>query len=855
MMLQILHRLGGTRGLVLRARLTAAYSVTSLLAMALLAALLVPVIELPDAQFIALMKVLGVLLAFDLVGQTLYNERAMASILAFLRARQEGAAVDPALVRAATADYLSLPRRIAIVCLMFWMFTVASLCASMYFLFHTSVFKLLYVVATTSAAACIAFIFQYSLFRRVFAPAGALLVRYGEGLASLRAALHVGIRTRLMATFLLLIFSALALSGLMAYGQFVKVSAEQASVLSAASLHNVAEELPADKSEWPKFIAQREKFESYHLAAWIPAESRLVGHLPVPFERLYPHVGKASGTFQDGQSLSQVSFRAASDAVLIAVMPPELFLSGSWVILWVTLLILAVTFGFSALIFNFVTRDIVAPFSVLRRFSKDLAQGTIGEPPVIITEDELGRLGSALRGMGAGLRVMLGDLKSALESVKQTRQAISADLREIQARSGEQDRNVDRSFMSFNELNQALRDITDNVEVVEKAARESKDASLEMGRFLDDIRVELAELADTVRAGSRFILAMVENAEQSSFGVASLREGIDRLRTQIEQIRTAFEELSTAVQGVLEHSGRAASLSNAGISAIDDTAAGVDKVRLATDSLLGELRQFREGVLRIGGVVAVISDVTEQTALLAFNAAILAAQSQDEHAKDFAVVGDEIKDLADRTEASTKDVGQRMRAIQEQADRSLDEMREALGLIQQGQLLTQLAGDSVRQIGDHSTRYDRDARSIGEGIYYQNHNLEEILKAVDEELTRVVNVGSFTDENGRDAAALRGELDHLLDFIRETQARSTEQGEGSRRIVQIVDSIGHGITQMRRDLRKLSGASGEVVGLMNDVRFTSRRNTAQTDELGGQLKKLDQLLRSIEGKLATISGL
>lgn len=854
MMRRLFHRLGGLRGLVLRARLTAAYSITSLTAMALLAALLLPVIELPESQFMPVAKVLLALLAFDLVGQTVYNEWAMRTMLAFFRARESGSA-DPELVRAATAEYLALPRRIAIACLAFWMFTVVSLCAAMWFMFQTSPFKLLYVLATTSAAACIAFIFQYSLFRRVFAPAGALLVRYGEGLESLRAAFHVGIRTRLMATFLLLIFSALALSGLMAYGQYVKVSGEQASVLAAASLHNVAEDLPADRSEWPRFIAQRGRFENYHLAVWIPEGDKLIGSLPIPFERLRTHIGKASGSFQDSQSLSQVSFRAASGAVLVAVMPPQVFLSGSLVILWVTLSILAITFGFAALIFNFVTRDIVAPFSVLRRFTQELAQGTMGDPPVIITEDELGRLGSALRLMGAGLRVMLGDLKTALESVKLTRQAIHADLREIQARSSEQDRNVDRSFMSFNELNQALRDIADNVEVVEKAARESKDASLEMGRFLDDIRVELAELADTVRAGSRFILSMVENAEQSTFGVASLREGIDRLRAQIEQIRKAFEELSGAVQGVLEHSGRAASLSNAGISAIEDTTAGVDNVRRATDSLLSDLRQFREGVLRIGGVVAVISDVTEQTALLAFNAAILAAQSQDEHAKDFAVVGDEIKDLADRTEASTKDVGQRMRAIQEQADRSLDEMREALGLIQQGQLLTQLAGDSVRQISEHSTRNDRDARSIGEGIYYQNHNLEEILKAVADEHKRVVNVGSFTEENGRDAAALRGELDQLLDFIRETQARSTEQGEGSRRIMQIVDSIGHGITQMRRDLRKLSGASGEVVELMNDVRFTSRRNAAQTDELGGQMKKLDQLLRSIEGKLASISGL
>jgi methyl-accepting chemotaxis protein len=851
-MRQVWQKLGGTRGLLLRLRMTVAYSVTSLTALILLRMMLLPIVDLLPEQLDLTMQFLALFLFLDLVVQTIYNERAMASIIRFLWAREYGK-VEQETVRNATADFLSLPRKIAIACMVVWIVTATATCIFLSVVLSLGWLKLLYVFLTSAVTSLIALVFQYSLFRRILAPTGALLLRYGEGLQSLRESFHVSARLRLTSTFSILVLSALALSGLMAYGQYIKMSGEQAGVLASASLYNVAEDLPGDSSDWPAYVAERERYEQYHLAIWLPTENRLVGNLPVPFEHIVNRIGKTSGSFEEHRSLSRVSYRGARNVVLIAVVTPQVYLSGSLVIVWVTLAILAFTFGFATFVFNLVARDIVAPFSILRRFTKDLAQGNVSEAPIVVTEDELGRLASALRSMSSGIRTMFSDLQSSLANVKESRKGIAANLREIQNRSSDQDRNVDRSFMSFNELNQALRDIADNVMVVEKAARESKDAAHDMGRYLDDIRSELAELVDTVRGGSRFIFSMIENVEASSVGVTTLSGNVERLKGQIVEIQNAFASLSAEVQSVLGVSARAAAIATEAIGSTEETSVGVSNVRLSTEQLLGELHRFREGVLRIAGVVAIISDVTEQTALLAFNAAILAAQSQDDHAKDFAVVGDEIKDLAERTEVSTKDVGFRMRAITEQADLSLDELREAVGLIQQGQLLTQLAADSVRLIGDHSGRYERDARTISEGIYYQNHNLSEILKAVEDEIGRVENVRGFTEENGRDAAALRTALDELSGFVRQMHVSSGEHTDGARDIVNTVDQIGDGIARMRRDLRKLSGGSGEVVELMNDIRATSRRNTDQTDDMSHHLKKLDMLLRSVESKLAAIT--
>src|SRR5690606_9959702 len=115
-----------------------------------------------------------------------------------------------------------------------------------------------------------------------------------------------------------------------------------------------------------------------------------------------------------------------------------------------------------------------------------------------------------------------------------------------------------------------------------------------------------------------------------------------------------------------------------------------------TASSMEELGQHSA---RIGEIVQVIAEIADQTNLLALNAAIEAARA-GEHGKGFAVVADEVRKLAERSGAATKDISELIDAIRQGIDVSLEAMQAGTREVQKGTELAAEAGSSLTRILD-----------------------------------------------------------------------------------------------------------------------------------------------------------
>ncbi|MBI1283168.1 MAG: chemotaxis protein [Thiobacillus sp.] len=228
------------------------------------------------------------------------------------------------------------------------------------------------------------------------------------------------------------------------------------------------------------------------------------------------------------------------------------------------------------------------------------------------------------------------------------------------------------------------------------------------GAVADSINYTVEELRSLVRGINQAALQMDQAAGQAGQVSESLQLASRRQTEEIEETSAAVVNLAQSVQqvsGNAAESARVAEQSLAaaekGQQAVANAISGMNGLREQIQETSKRIKRLGESSQEIGEIVELISDITEQTNVLALNAAIQAA-SAGEAGRGFSVVAEEVQRLAERSADATKQIAAIVKTIQSDTHDTVAAMEVSTQGVVEGAKLSDAAGQTLAEIGDVS---------------------------------------------------------------------------------------------------------------------------------------------------------
>jgi len=187
------------------------------------------------------------------------------------------------------------------------------------------------------------------------------------------------------------------------------------------------------------------------------------------------------------------------------------------------------------------------------------------------------------------------------------------------------------------------------------------------------------------------------SSEEMASGANQQDQEITNTSSAVEELTVSMKQVSNNAEASAEAARRALDAAEQGNRSVRDTLEGMQRIRSSVQATAKKIKSLGDRSLEISEIVNVINDITEQTNLLALNAAIEAARA-GEAGRGFAVVADEVRKLAEHSRNATKDISALIKSIQAETNEAVVVMEEGTKEVEVGARLADQAGKALEAI-------------------------------------------------------------------------------------------------------------------------------------------------------------
>jgi methyl-accepting chemotaxis protein len=338
------------------------------------------------------------------------------------------------------------------------------------------------------------------------------------------------------------------------------------------------------------------------------------------------------------------------------------------------------------------------------------------------------------------------------------------------------------------------RSITDLLNLINQVARgdltlRGKVTNDALGNVADSINLMLDNFTTVIERVRKAAVEVSTNAnrilastDEMNTGTGQQDQEITNTSSAVEELTVSMKQVSNNAEASAEAARRALDAAEQGNRAVRDTLDGMQRIRSSVQATARKIKSLGDRSLEISEIINVINDITEQTNLLALNAAIEAARA-GEAGRGFAVVADEVRKLAEHSRTATKDIAALIKAIQAETNEAVVVMEEGTKEVEVGAGLADQAGKALEAISSVVRQSAELVQEISLASKQQVRGTEGVANA----MQIISGITRQTTQSARQAASTVGNLvklsEQLVDALSQFRSNGTAAAEKREPVV------------------------------------------------------------------------
>ena len=471
---------------------------------------------------------------------------------------------------------------------------------------------------------------------------------------------------------------------------------------------------------------------------------------------------------------------------------------------------------------------LVGPLAELARASEAMSGGdlTAALDLDLDREDEVGTLGAAFVGMRNHLRELVTRLGESVVAVNGEAGRLGEASEAMFAEARKQESAASETTESIERMSSSVWQVGSIAESLAETAADSSRATTEIDAAVERAAASIDRVFESADSAASSVLEMTAAIRQIGENADHLAGATGATIDSMEGLRVSVSDVAANAQRTSESTRQATESALLGEAAVGEAIVGMREIENSFSGLEKIIDELAERSQSIHDVLQVIDGVVEQTNLLALNAAIISSQA-GEHGRAFSVVAQEIKNLAERTQLSTREISDSIELVLGGVASAVEATAVGADRVRDGARRSADAGEALRKIRVTTAESSEAVAAIVAATASQGSGIEAVAGELDRVRELVGQVTHATHEQSSASADIQRSVESVRQLAEDLKRSTSEQTDQSRFTAEAVARVVVGVSQIHE---AISGQRSEVEQILEAVKIfedgateTSRR--------------------------------